>query len=104
MSHKDNISQYDHKAIGYRLNKTFHGVVCECQLTPYKIKRHQLYLYNVGQRIAANDILLVKTNTERIFRRLSLFKTIWENFISVEKIFKCKSVCGSTEERISKTY
>lgn len=66
-------------------------------------KRHRLYIYTVGQQIAADLILLVTQLTQSAFLEdISLFNALRENTISVEKVLKCKSV--DIKDRISKTY
>lgn len=65
--------------------------------------RYWLYIYTVGQQIAADLILLVPQLTQSAFLEdISLFNALRENVISVEKVIKCKSL--DIKDRISKTY
>lgn len=77
----------------YRLHETRYSVVCECQITPYKIRDNgyiYIYIYTVGQQIAADLILLVTQLTQSAFLEdISLFNALRENIISVEKVLKC---------------
>lgn len=82
----------------YRLHETHYTVVCECQITPYKI-RGTGYIYTLqANKIAAALILLVTQLTQSAFLEdISLFNALRENITSVEKVFKCNLFILRTE-------